>query len=298
MHSYFVRHTNKLLIRDEDLEKLWNEDRVAIHYPGAESTRGHEDARSTEPEDYNGNDKTAISRLAELARDGGYVWAESLVSKDKAAKVGYVEPGTGIELRDARWDLRGRTNVADRRNGHPAVLKTVRISRARVVSRREQVGLRAARPQQGTISYWHVGDCLADLVEGRPSARVWGNLSTAQQEAACAEFLRKPHEARPDLPKLRRLLLPAGRTLQDIDLHGLADDGQEVFGQVTYHSRGSTAVRKKLAALVTYDRDNAHLLFFCLGYGPTEEEGVHFISADEEVLPWLNYKEDYAAALF
>jgi len=43
--------------------------------------------------------------------------------------------------------------------------------------------------------------------------------------------------------KLRRLLLPAGRTLQDIDLHGLAADGREVFGQVTYHPRGKAPVR-------------------------------------------------------
>lgn len=298
MRSYFVRHTDKLLVCDEDLKELWDEDRVAIHYPDKASGLEDEDNRSLDPADYKGRDKTAISRLVELARDSGYVWAESLVSEDKTAKVGFVEPGSEIERCDARWHLRGRTDVPKRRDGAPALLKTVKLSRVRSVPRREQVGLRAGRPQQGTISYWNVGERLADLVEGRTPARVWANLSTAQQEAACAEFLRDSHATRPDLPKLRRLLLPAGRTLQDIDLHGLTDDGREVFGQVTYHSRDSPAARKKLDALMPYGERSAHLLFFCLGHGPSEESGAHFVSADEEVLPWLNSEDTYAAALF
>jgi hypothetical protein len=298
MRSYFVRHTEKLKIHDEDLKKLWDEDRVAIHYPVEASGRKDEDSRSLEPEDYKGRDKTAISRLVELARDGGYVWAESLVSEGKAAKVGFVKSGTEIELRGARWDLCGRTDVADRQDGDPAVLKTVKLSRVKPVPRCEQVGLRAGKPLQGTIARWNVGGRLADLVEGRIPTRVWANLSTAQQEAARTEFLRESHATRPDLPKLRRLLLPVGRTLQDIDLHGLADDGREVFGQVTYHSRGSVAVRKKLDALRPYGERSAHLLFFCLGHGPNEEAGARFVSADEEVLAWLNSEEAYAAALF
>lgn len=158
--------------------------------------------------------------------------------------------------------------------------------------------LRAGRSQQGTISYWNVGSRLADLVEGRTPAQVWPNLSTAQQEVACAEFLRERHPSRPDLPKLHRLLLPAGHTLQDIDLHGLADDGREVFGQVTYHARNSAAARDKLAVLAPYAKGNAHLLFFCPGRGPVHENGVRFISANIEVLPWLNNEDSYATALF
>ena len=33
MSSYFVRHTDKLLIRDEDLKELWDEDRIANPLP-------------------------------------------------------------------------------------------------------------------------------------------------------------------------------------------------------------------------------------------------------------------------
>jgi hypothetical protein len=299
MRSYFVRHTERLLVRDEDFRQLWEEDCVAIHYPDEKSGRRDEDSRSLEPEDYKGKDKTAISRLVELARDGGYVWAESFVSKDKAAKVGFVEPGTEIECRDACWYLRGSSDVPDRRDDYPAVLKTLKLSRGvKSVPRREQMGLRAGKPQQGTIARWNVGDRLADLVEGRPPAQVWANLSTAQHEAACAEFVRESHAERPDLPLLRQLLLPVGRTLQDVDLHGLANDGRQIFGQVTYHRRDSAAVRKKLAALKPYGGEDAYLLFFCLGHGDPEEGGVRFVSADREVEPWLTSKKDYAAAVF
>jgi hypothetical protein len=91
MRSYFVRHTERLLIRDEDLRKLWNQDRIAIHYPTERSGMGQEDSRGLNPEDYygkQGRDRTAISRLVELANDGGFVWTESFVSEDKAAKAG------------------------------------------------------------------------------------------------------------------------------------------------------------------------------------------------------------------
>ena len=65
-----MRHTEKLLIRDEDLKKLWDEDRVATHYPGNTSTRRPKDARSIKPEDYEERDRMAVARLAELTREG------------------------------------------------------------------------------------------------------------------------------------------------------------------------------------------------------------------------------------
>jgi hypothetical protein len=89
-----------------------------------------------------------------------------------------------------------------------------------------------------------------------------------------------------------------GRTLQDIDLQGLADDGREIFGQVTYYSRGSAPAKKKLAALKPYGERGDHLVFFCPGRGSSQEEGIHFVSCDEEVLSWLKGKDGYAGAMF
>lgn len=82
-----------------------------------------------------------------------------------------------------------------------------------------------------------------------------------------------------------------------MDLYGLANDGREVFGQVTYHPRGSAPAQKKLAALKPYGERGAILLFFCPGSGRSQEE-VHFVSCDQEVLPWLEGDDGYAEAMF
>jgi hypothetical protein len=51
MRSYFVRHTDKLLVRDEYLKELWDEDCVAIRYPDKASGYEDEYSRSLAPED-------------------------------------------------------------------------------------------------------------------------------------------------------------------------------------------------------------------------------------------------------
>lgn len=298
MRSYFIRHTPALLVADEDLKQLWEEDRIAVHYPDTGPRREEEDNRSIDPADYEGRGRTAMKYLREMEENGGYVWAESFVSDNGAAKVGKVEPGTTIELREARWNLRGRTDHDDRRDGDPAVLKTLKLASPRIVSRSEQVGLRAGSLRRGTISRWNVGTRLETLVEGKTPEPEWANLSTAQQEAVCAEFLRSPPEGS-GLPKLHRLLLPVGRTLQDIDLHGVAEDGREIFAQVTYHSRNSSDARAKVSALKAYSGRDAHLVFFCRGEGPETEEGIRFVSVESEVMNWLKNEPNlYQAALF
>ncbi len=189
MDAYFVRHTRKLNIKGEYLERLWNEDRVAIHYPEFSDGLREQDNESTESEDYAGTARTAMTRLKELGDRGGYVWAQSLVSGD--AKVGVVRQGTRIEPCGAEWrepDGRGHRKAGDR-----AVLKTLRLDETTVrsVPPGEAMGLRAGKPRQGTIVRWKgVGARLANFVEGRPPTHEWSGLSTAQQEAACAEFLR------------------------------------------------------------------------------------------------------------
>ena len=60
-------------------------------------------------------------------------------------------------------------------------------------------------------------------------------------------------------------------------LHGLADDGREIFGQVSYHSPRLAGVRRKLAALEPYGGGNANLPYFCSAHGPTDEKGVRFV---------------------
>jgi hypothetical protein len=78
----------------------------------------------------------------------------------------------------------------------------------------------------------------------------------------------------------------------------MANDGREVFAQVTYHPRGSSPVKKKRDALEPYGERGAHLVFFCRGAGPSPDGGVHFVSFDGEVMPWLDDDDGYAGAMF
>lgn len=296
MDAYFVRHTRKLNVRREYLERLWDEDRIAIHYPEYPGGLRDVDNGSENPDDYDGTARTAMRRLKELGERGGYVWAQSLVSNN--AKVGVVESGTEIELCEAEW--REPDEQGHRKAGDQAVLKTLKLGgqRVRHVPPGEAMGLRAGKPRQGTIVRWNgAGTRLASFVEGDSPAYEWSGLSTAQQEAACAEFLRSQQERR-DLPKLHRLLLPVGRTLEDVDVYGLDEAEREIFAQVTHLPGDSKQALDKVEKLRRYGYDNTSLVFFCRHTIPDERDGVRFVLVECEVMDWILSDPRYARALW
>lgn len=300
MRSYFIRHTKDMSVRDEDLEDLWNQNRIAIHYPDFLDGIGRVDNESTNPDDYPSSANTTVKTLKNLADKGGYVWAESRV--DRRAKVGLVKPQE-IELYRGKWTLNLDYPA---RKGTEAILKTVQLDKVKLVKTGEAVGLRAGRPRQGTICQWHkCGTRLADLVECRPVYRVWANLSTEQQEAACAEFLRHDDG---DHPRLKYLLLPVGRTLKDVDIYGLDPDGQEIFAQVTYRKRPDRQTRdkkfqEKLETLKGYANidTGVKLVYFCRCEKVDQEDGVCYIPLESNrggVIEWINANLSYSEALF
>lgn len=298
MRSYFVRHTDDLRVRDEDLKQLWEENRIAVHYPDEASGLGDEDSRSTNPERYAGSGKTAMRYLNELCENGGYVWAESFVAEGGVAKVGRVESGSEIQVVQATWHLRGRP-YDGRRDGQPAFLKIIRPEDVTPVKRGESNGLRAGRPRGGTIVRWRkCGTRLEDLVEGRPPREEWANLSTEEQEAVCAEFLRYPPKDW-DSPPLRYLLVPVGRTLQDVDIHGLDATGEEIFAQVTYASEGTKEVNEKANKLRRYGQRSTEtqLVLFCQCGTGYERDRVRFVPV-EEVMSWTEAHPRYRSTLF
>lgn len=127
--NYFIRHTESVLVRREDMERLWVDNRVAVHFPG-DTANNARDSESLEPDHYKERDeKVAIRAFRKLCEEGGYVWAQSYVSN--RVKVGYVrglrEGGSGVEFdKDARWHLRGST-YEGRKDGDLATLKTLRM---------------------------------------------------------------------------------------------------------------------------------------------------------------------------
>lgn len=307
MDSYFARHTKSILVRDVDLKALWDDNRIAVHYP--DSTKGmlgKTDSKSTDPKHYvSASAKSVMNRLRELSEYGGYIWVESFVSDDGVAKIGLVEQGTEVLLTtdrqvdvDARWDRRGNSSdFPERSSGDPAILKTIKFSHEKTIKRHEHVGLKASRPLRRPLSRWKCGTRLEDLVKGRDPKEEWSNLSTEQQEAACAEFLRW-QTRRDDLPRLRYLILPVGRTLKDVDIYALADDGRKIFAQVTYHTPSANPFDEKVGRLTAYGEDGAHLVFFGQGNAQLENHGIKFVSVNE-VTDWIHGSPpEYSAALF
>lgn len=301
MKSYFIRHTKDMSVYDEDLEKLWSQNKVAIHYPDLpEPTNGigEADNESRDPSDYPSGARTAVKTLKNLAENGGYVWAESRV--DGRAKIGLVKPQE-IKLYHGRWAF---SPEHPDREGTEAILKTVQLEdKVKMVDTDEAFGLRAGRPQQGTICQWHkCGTRLADLVEGRPTSWEWSNLSTEQQEAACAEFLRYDEG---DHPRLQYLLLPVGRTLKDIDIYGLDPSGRKVFAQVTYREPGGKEFNDKLEKLKKYANadSSVKLVYFCRCEELEERDRVYYVPVEGErkeggVIGWINANPSYSEAMF
>ena len=62
--------------------------------------------------------------------------------------------------------------------------------------------------------------------------------------------------------------------------------------------RESAPVKKKLAASKPYGERGAHLEFFCRGTRSSQEGGVHFVSCDGEVKPWLDGDDGYSGTMF
>ncbi len=54
--SFFFRHTPAVLVRREDMERLWEEDRVAIHFPG-DTANNARDSESLDLDHYTKRDE-------------------------------------------------------------------------------------------------------------------------------------------------------------------------------------------------------------------------------------------------
>ena|SRR5215210_7676338 len=129
-------------------------------------------------------------------------------------------------------------------------------------------------------------------------------LSDAEQEAACAEFLRERRAERLELPILKRLLLPVGRSMKDVDAYGLTEHGNYLYSQVTHHRADIAKAKDKAGRLGEYAGcapGGASLVFFCRGSAPATEvvpEGIFFVSVEEEVMPWILADDNYHKGLF
>lgn len=267
METYFIRHTERLDIDIATRQRLWDDRRIAVHFPhGADGELHGRDNQSLDRADYPSRGRRAMRALLRLAEDGGYVCAEHF--QHGGCILGYVKPASKIELIHGTW---GSRNGFD---GRQAILKSLRLEKAKLVSPSDSAAFLVGRPQQGTIMRWkHAAKTIENLVEERRTPPSLELLAPGQQEIMCSEFLRSESAERLGLPKLVHLLLPVGRTMRAVDICGITNSGKTVFAQVTYSDLEHC--NSKLDALRQYrDQNKNELVFFCNCAQRTEKHGV------------------------
>lgn len=267
MLTYFIRHTPKLDIEREFLDRLWTSHLIGIHFPHDKNhTLGPRDNDSLEPADYGGTQAGSVRRLRKLSENGGYVCAE--YAGHEGCLVGVVEPKTPIKLLCGKWGDRHGLS------GREAILKTLPLSKARHLNAVESAAILVGRPQQGTIMHWRqIGNRVANIVENRKADVSLGDLLPAQQEIMCSEFLRLEKAAEYGLPRLLHLMLPTGRTMRDVDIFGVSTALKSIVAQVTYQPPEREP--GKIAALKKYEDGKSTLILFCDCSEPQVQEGIH-----------------------
>ena len=254
--TYFVRHTAALDIDDSTRQMLWDSQRIAIHFPNdSQGILQAQDSESLDPLQYVGSARNAMTALVNLARSGGYVCAQ--YHGHENSLVGWIEPESKIEILHGRW------GAVHNLVGRIAALKAIQLQRVKQITPFSSAAILVGRPRQGTMMRWpSAGQNIENLVEGRSADFDIGRLLPGQQEVLCSEFLRLPEAGMLGLPILSHLLLPLGRTMKDIDIYGLANDGKRIFGQITY--KALDHVRCKVERLLAYsDTESPHLILFC-----------------------------------
>jgi hypothetical protein len=287
LETYFIRHPQKKISLDaKTRERMWKERRVFIHFEWDKSGNRRADSRSKNPDDYEGSAKRAVSALCRLALEGGYVCGH--FDEYEEWLMGKVLPKSRIQLREGKWP-----EGSDKPKKHDGicVLKTLRLHKVRLVSPEDYAVLQPAQPRQGTIMRWpSIGNTVEAIVEGKKLRRSLGALSPNHQEVMCAEFLRLHEAIRIGLPRLTCVLRDVGRTMKDLDIVGLAQDGKQVFAQVTYGSFDSKDVQEKRNLLQKFSGRNAHRILFCKCERSFSEKGIIIFPIEEVYSRFRNTK--------
>ena len=267
MDTYFIRHSSALDLSKEFLTSLWNDRRIAIHYPQDKSGQLlPEDSSSLNLDDYESRARRAMKALTELAHFGGYVCA-TYRGRDQFL-VGKVEPGSKIDLLEGKWgDLKNN-------EGRKAIVKTLAIVSAIVLDEAKYVQLLVGRPRQGTIMRWpSIEKRVEDLYEGTKSPFGFQQLTPPELETLCAEFLRLPAATACGLPTLACLSLPAGSTLKDIDIYGITPAGKSLVAQVTYKGESE---QEKIVPLRKFVDVGCETILFCQSDDFKIVDGIQF----------------------
>lgn len=268
MKTYYARHSGDLALDNETLKRLRAERVIAIHFPYlADGSGTDEDTRCIDPDRYESKNKGALRCLSEISSKGGYVCAA--YRDTRRMTIGRIQPGTPVVLREERW------SEDSKYPGRKAILKTLAFAETIEVPASRQSLLLSVQPTKGTLCTWHgIGNKIECLMNGTSWAKDFSSLHPSYQEVMCSEFLRN-HDI-PGMPRLSHLLQPVGRTMTDVDILGVAEDGRIMRAQVTF-----TASQDKLSRLAAYgSKEGNHLVFFCASESMRSEKGVAVVPVD------------------
>lgn len=253
MKTYYARHTG-IALSDEILKSLRESNRIAVHYPEARNRPLPEwpDSESINPDDYDGSAKRTLRALTRLASEGGYIVAS--YRDTKKLVVGRVPPGSQIAIEKAKWRADSKKHP-----GRDAVIKTLAYEMVCMLSPEQQLQAPAFAPRQSTLTLWHkIGDRIEKLINGETRLPDVSDLGHNLQEVLCGEFLREPSIE--GIPKLSTLLMPIGRTMPDVDICGVAEDGKLLYAQVKFDSKDHDQRVRDLSD--RYGDAECHLILF------------------------------------
>jgi hypothetical protein len=282
METYFIRHTSSVSIDNETRERMWKECRVFVHFPwdNANGQNRRFDSQSTNFEDYSHGARRALRIMKELAENGGYVCAH--FAGYTKWMMGFVPTGSKIELCKGKWKPEDLKDEASKDHNGVAIIKTLRLHKARFILPDDCVILQPAQPRQGTIARWpSIGNAIEAIVEGKQLQNSLDTLSPNHQEIMCAEFLRLHEAIEIGLPRLVCILRDVGRTMKDLDIIGIAHDERQILAQVTYGFFDSKDVQEKYQLLQKFIGHDAHLILFCKCEKSLSEKGLTVFPIEE-----------------
>lgn len=241
--TYFIRHGRKWHIDDATRRWLYKSNTIAIHY---------QPIASCDPSRYRPEYRRPINTFRTLATEGGVVCATY-----------FPTPGCVIGLCASHSSVKFKTCYSGGSERTKIVLKCLTLSDVRKLDASTAWRVLCNQPRGGAVAQWSIikGRVAQFHRDGIFIASDVDHFTTAEQEVLCSEFLRSDLKCRGQLPKLHHLLMPVGRTLEDVDIIGLTATGKKLFAQVTFWPR--ERVDKKIAALKKYEGPNAHLILFC-----------------------------------
>jgi len=263
MTSHYIRQSSKLDVDFEFKNRLYNEDKIFIHYPlSADGTLPEgQDNVSLDPAHYPTKDGHIVRRFTNLAKSGGYVFAD--YGTGLPYKVGVVNPESKVILEKGKWG--SKNNLT----GRVATVKALQLDRVITLSATQAIIFKLNRPRQGTLCRWHsIGERMEYLMSGQKTKFSLPYFTPDQQEVMCGEFLRSGLGEQYGLPQIAAYLTPIGRTMADVDVYGITALGHKVLAQVTYDGVRSGKIGQLRQYLI--DPEN-RVLYFC-NSGETEKE--------------------------